>query len=227
MRKFAGTSGTSSQMKYQYVLNGTSSETITTKLPVSQVDMKVKGDAGGKLKVVNQGEGILYVRMTLEGIPAAGNETSAENNLKMSVTYKNMKGDVIDVSRLDQGTDFMAEVSITNPSITSRYLNMALSQIFPSGWEIHNTRMDETTNVHLMNDDTLATPTYQDIRDDRVFTYFNVGPQRKVKFRVLLNAAYLGEFYLPAQGCEAMYDGQINARKAGKWVKVTKAGEPL
>ncbi len=233
MSKFAGTSGTSSQMKYQYVLNarlndavgqGASSETITSKLPVSQVDMKVKGDAGGKLKVINQGEGILYVRMTLEGIPAVGNETSAENNLKMNITYKNMKGEVIDISRLDQGTDFMAEVSITNPTITSYYQNMALSQIFPSGWEIHNTRMDETENVHLEN---TTLPTYQDIRDDRVFTYFNIGVQKVVTFRVLLNAAYLGEFYLPAQSCEAMYDGHINARKAGKWVKVVKPGEAL
>ncbi len=224
MSKFAGTNGTSSQMKYQYVLNGTASETITSKLPVSQVPMNVKGDQGGKVKVTNHSDGILYVRMTLEGIPAAGNETSAENNLKMSVTYRNMKGEVIDVSRLEQGMDFMAEVSITNPSITSYYQNMALSQIFPSGWEIHNTRMDETANVNLEGTSYF---TYQDIRDDRVFTYFNVGREKPVTYRVLLNAAYLGEFYLPAQSCEAMYDGHINATKAGKWVKVVKPGDPL
>ncbi len=224
MSKFAGTNGTSSQMKYQYVLNGTSSETIITKLPVSQVDMKVKGDGGGKLKVINQGEGVLYVRMTLEGIPAAGNETSAENNLKMNITYKKMNGEALDISRLEQGTDFIAEVSITNPSITSYYQNMALSQVFPSGWEIHNTRMDEAENVNLKGTNT---PTYQDVRDDRVYTYFNVNRETVVTYRVLLNAAYLGEFYLPAQSCEAMYDGHINARKAGKWVKVVRAGDPL
>lgn len=224
MSKFAGKNATSSQMKYQYVIDGKTSETIASKLPVSQVDMKVKGDAGGKVKVTNQGEGIMYVRMTLEGIPAAGNETSAENNLKMNVTYRNMQGDVIDVSRLQQGTDFMAEVTITNPSASAYYKEMALSQIFPSGWEIHNTRMDETANVNLKG---TSVPTYQDIRDDRVFTYFNVSRQSSVTYRVLLNAAYLGEFYLPAQSCEAMYDGQINARKAGKWVKVVKPGDAL
>ena len=142
----------------------------------------------------------------------------------MNITYKKMNGEVLDISRLEQGTDFMAEVSITNPSITSYYQNMALSQVFPSGWEIHNTRMDEAENVNLKGTNT---PTYQDIRDDRVYTYFNVNRETVVTYRVLLNAAYLGEFYLPAQSCEAMYDGHINARKAGKWVKVVRAGEAL
>lgn len=211
-------------MKYQYTLNGVTSDVITSKYPVSQTDMKVKGDKGGKVKVSNMGDGILFVRMTLEGIPAAGNETSAESNLKMSVVYRNMKGETIDVSRLEQGTDFIAEVRVTNPSITSYYKEMALSQIFPSGWEIHNTRMDESANVNLKETSYF---TYQDIRDDRVYTYFNVNKESTVTYRVLLNAAYLGEFYLPAQSCEAMYDGQIHARKAGKWVKVVKPGEAL
>jgi uncharacterized protein YfaS (alpha-2-macroglobulin family) len=38
------------------------------------------------------------------------------------------------------------------------------------------------------------------------------------------NASYLGRFYLPPVGVEAMYDATINARVVGRWVEVEQAG---
>ena len=40
-------------------------------------------------------------------------------------------------------------------------------------------------------------PTYQDIRDDRVYTYFNIAPNKTSVFRIVLNAADGGLYYLP------------------------------
>ena len=62
--------------------------------------------------------------------------------------------------------------------------------------------------------------TYQDIRDDRVLTYFDLAPGESRTFRVMLMATYKGRFYLPPQQCEAMYDRTINARVPGCWVVV-------
>jgi len=39
-------------------------------------------------------------------------------------------------------------------------------------------------------------------------------------YRVQLNAAYAGRYYLPTVGCEAMYDKRIRASTPGKWVEV-------
>ncbi|MBL7891110.1 MAG: hypothetical protein JNL63_00660, partial [Bacteroidia bacterium] len=91
-----------------------------------------------------------------------------------------------------------------------------------SGWEIHNVRMDETESTVKTD-----IPTYQDIRDDRVYTYFDIPGNTTMKFRVVLNASYTGKFYLPTVACEAMYDNTISARKPGKWVEVVKPGEKL
>jgi alpha-2-macroglobulin len=66
-------------------------------------------------------------------------------------------------------------------------------------------------------------PTYQDIRDDRVYTYFDLYKNETKTFRVILNAAYNGKFYLPNVSCEAMYDNEINNTKPGKWVIVESA----
>jgi uncharacterized protein YfaS (alpha-2-macroglobulin family) len=114
-----------------------------------------------------------------------------------------------------QGTDFVAEINVGNPGMMGAYANLSLSSIFPSGWEIHNTRMDEYAGRVAMSD-----YDYIDFRDDRVYTFFNLPVKIKKTYRFLLNASYLGKFYLPAILCEAMYDNTIYARTEGKWVEV-------
>ena len=86
----------------------------------------------------------------------------------MKVNYFNMNNTPIEPYEIEQGSDFYVETSITNTNIISDYQNLALTQIFPSGWEIRNTRMD--LNESISKEDI----TYQDIRDDRVLTYFDL-----------------------------------------------------
>jgi len=49
--------------------------------------------------------------------------------------------------------------------------------------------------------------------------------KEKKTFRILLNASYLGKFYLLTVYSQAMYDNTINARKHGQWVEVILPGE--
>jgi alpha-2-macroglobulin len=217
--KFVGASGASAEMRYSVKINNNSPIALNTKIPVKQIDMAMKGAAPGTVSVSNSGSGVIFARIILEGIPEAGDQTAIDSDLKVEINYTTMDGSPIDVSKLEQGTDFIAEAKITNPGTRGEYLQMALSQIFPSGWEIHNTRMDDAASV-IKSD----YPTYQDIRDDRVYTYFNISPYASKTFRIVLNSAYVGRYYLPTIYCEAMYDNTINSRKPGKWVEVVKPG---
>jgi len=63
---------------------------------------------------------------------------------------------------------------------------------------------------------------YQDIRDDRVYTYFGIGAGRQPTFRVSLTASFSGTFYLPGVNCEAMYDHSMSANEKGQGVEVSK-----
>jgi len=94
---------------------------------------------------------------------------------------------------------------------------MALTQIFPSGWEILNTRMIGAEDAFASSESD-----YRDIRDDRVYTYFSLPEGKEVRYSVLLNAAYAGKYYMPAVYCEAMYNHAINALLKGEWVEVGK-----
>jgi uncharacterized protein YfaS (alpha-2-macroglobulin family) len=175
---------------------------------------------GGNTSVKNNGKNILYVRLIQQGQPAPGQEPAPVNNddiLSMKVNYMTMKGQPINVTSLKQGTDFVAQVTVRNPGHRGRYDNMALTEIFPSGWEILNTRM-------LNNDEVFKSSAsdYQDIRDDRVNTYFGLDERQEVTYYVMLNASYTGKYYLPATYCGAMYNASINAIQKGKWVEVVK-----
>ncbi|MCK9611310.1 MAG: MG2 domain-containing protein [Bacteroidales bacterium] len=213
--KYVGSAGMS-PLDFTYTLNNGTAVNKKSAKPVATIELDMKKSTQkGKLKIKNNGKVMLYARLILTGIPAAGEEKAGESNLKIEVEYKSLNGEKIDVSKLEQGTDFMAEVSITNPGLMGYYYNMALSHIFPSGWEIHNTRMDESYGRV-----TMSSYDYQDFRDDRVYTFFSIKSNDKKIYKVLLNASYLGRFYMPTVSCAAMYDDAIYARTKGQWVEV-------
>ncbi|MDB5126131.1 MAG: hypothetical protein JWQ85_363, partial [Mucilaginibacter sp.] len=174
----------------------------------------------GKVTLKNNGTNKLYVRLIQQGQPSSGQDVKTyvnPNVMQMRVAYFTLGGKLIDPTSLKQGSDFVAQVTIKNPGKRGRYDNLALTQIFPSGWEILNSRM-------LNNDEAFKSsqPDYRDIRDDRVNTYFSLAEGKEVTYYVMLNAAYAGKYYLPAAYCEAMYNHDINALIKGQWVEVVK-----
>lgn len=176
--------------------------------------------SGGRVSIKNNGGNKLYIRLIQQGQPSSGQDITTNINpdvLRMSVNFATLTGKELDPSKLTQGTDFVAKVTIKNPGLRSDYQNMALTQIFPSGWEILNSRMTETEDAF-----TPSASDYRDIRDDRVYTYFGLPQNKEVTYYVMLNAAYAGKYYMPAVYCEAMYNHAINALIKGQWVEVVK-----
>ena len=215
--KFVNKSSTSTGVKFTYQLNSKANEAKSGTKPIYQVNLPVDFPGNGKLKVTNQNNGVLFARLILEGIPEVGETSDYESDLKLEVKYMLTDGTKIDPEQIQQGTDFIAEVKIIHTGYRTDYYQMALSQIFPSGWEIINTRMTETGDFTKS-----GTPIYQDFRDDRVYTFFHLNKFANKTFRVMLNASYAGRFYMPSVTSEAMYDHTIQARKHGMWVEVVK-----
>ena len=213
--KFVGTSETDKTMKFSYSA-GSLSETKSTQAAVFTNELK-KAKNGDKMTIKNTGKSTLFVKFVAEGIPVAGDESSVSDNVSISVDYETPDGGSIDETKIEQGTDFVAVVTIKNPGTRGYLSEMALNQIFPSGWEIHNTRMDDFIGAVET-----SYSTYQDFRDDRVYTYYNLGASESKTFRVKLNATYAGKFYLPTVSTDAMYDNTIHARTPGRWVEVVK-----
>jgi len=208
--KFLGSSKAETKLKFSYTVNG---QAGTRNSAISMVSFEL-GEKSKDILVKNTGEGVLYVRLITKGIPISGDEQNVSKNLSISVNYYDMKNAKIDVTKMKQGTDFVAEIKVVNSGVRGDLQELALVHIVPSGWEIHNSRMDEFSSNKS------SYFTYQDIRDDRLYTYFNLNSGKEKTFRVQLNSSYLGKFYLPGITVEAMYDNSIYARVKGQWVSV-------
>lgn len=203
-------------LKVEYTFNG-KSESIDTKSAIAQRELSVK-EGNNTFSFKNNQANMIYVRVLNSGKPPLGAEISEQRGLSVSVVYKDLNGNALDIGTLTQGQDFVAVVKVSN--LKNQDLNdVALTQIFPSGWEIVNTRFTDFGDI------TTSQARYTDIRDDRVSFYFDL-PQRgkydTKTFTVMLNASYLGTYYLPGVQAEAMYDNEFLVHTKGRWISVEK-----
>jgi len=206
-----------SGVSFKQTLGGKSTDRFSKK-SVVRIDLPVP-DGKQPVTILNTGKNLLYARLVRTGAPMPGEERAENNGLAIDVRYQTMDGRALDPANLEQGTDLMALVTVQHNGVRGWYQNLALTQVFPSGWEIRNSRL-EGTGEAVAN----SAFSYQDIRDDRVMTYFNLRASEQATFRVFLNAAYVGRYYLPSTTCEAMYDHTVNARDRGRWVNVVRPG---
>tara|TARA_R110002096_G_scaffold48698_3_gene128941 strand:- start:4413 stop:6215 length:1803 start_codon:yes stop_codon:yes gene_type:complete len=188
--------------------------TINTDKTLANTGLGIKTGTNS-INIKNTGENLLYVSIIKTGILPVGEERELQRNLVANVVFKGRNGIKLDPSSIMQGTDFVAEVSLTNTK-AELIKNVALSEIFPSGWEIVNTRFTD------FGDFAENEVTYTDLRDDRANFYFDMKKNETKVFRVLLNASYLGRYYLPGIQAEAMYDYDYAVRTKGQWVEVVQ-----
>ena len=177
-------------------------------------ELKLK--QGDNLMLIENTSGSpVYANLTMKGIPAASETGKEEKGLSMKVEYVNMDLGAVDPVRLEQGSDFMMVIKVTNTTF-SAVDNIALTNMVPSGWEIQNTRLFEA--IAGIKESTFE---YRDFRDDRVNTYFSLLRGETKTFLLILTAAYMGEYNQPSVWCEAMYNEGYYSRHPGKKVTVT------
>lgn len=211
--KFSGGKATNDKLSFRYSFNGSDMVNAETGMALAQVNFEPGNDLRGNIKIENRTNGILFARLINTGLPLPGDEELMRKNLNVSVEYQSLNGDPISINEIDQGTDFKAVYKIFNPGTMGYYNNVALTCIYPSGWEIHNERLFNTSNEYQVFE-------YRDIRDDRVLTYFSLRANQTKTFSVRLNAAYKGKYYLPSVKAEEMYKYDVQVVIPGQWTKV-------
>jgi alpha-2-macroglobulin len=212
---FAGETGQNHESNFDISMDG-EIKSIRTKIPVYKIELTENLQS---LNVKNNGKGMIYITKTISGKLSQKASIAEQKNLKLNVKYQTIDGKSVDVAKLQQGTDFEAVITVTNPGLLGDYENLALEQIFPAGWEIINTRY---ASIDLSGNSGESPFGYRDVRDDRVITFFNLPANQSVTFKVALNAAYTGSYFLPGSFCSAMYENNIYASETGKWIEVVK-----
>jgi hypothetical protein len=190
-------------------------EEISATVPFYQKVVSPFANHERKVTVANPGQGPLFLTVYRHGIPPAGSEKASESNVRLQVQYQDMAGEPLSIERLVQGGDFRVQITVDN--IGQKNLNnLALTHMVPAGCQIANPRLlpeGETTRAYY---------DYQDVRDDRVLTYFALDKGAKKVFTVVLNASYSGTFYQPGIALESMYDASVHASSTGQWVEIVR-----
>lgn len=208
--------GGGKSLTVSYSTNNSKSTKINTKNAISVRDLSIhKGT--NSITINNNKENTVYARIITSGILPLGEELAESRGFDVNVYYEDKDGNAVSVNELAQGTTIIANVTITN--LKYEYVrDIALTQTFPSGWEIINTRFTDYGSSSSQNNSV----DYTDIRDDRVHYYFDLGNRKSKTFKIQLNASYLGKYYLSGVQAEAMYDNDFFVRTKGQWVEVVK-----
>lgn len=201
-------------VKLQYSLNNGKAKDVDSKFTIAQRKLGVT-EGQNLISITNKEANLVFVNVLNSGILPLGEEIAEKRGLGVYVVYKDTQGKIINISKLTQGTEFEAQVTVKNLK-QEKVHDIALTEIFPSGWEIINTRFTDfgTSNLASVN--------YTDIRDDKVNFYFNLNKNETKTFKVQLNASYLGSYYLYGVQAEAMYDNEYFTRTKGQWIEVVK-----
>lgn len=201
---FYNITGQSKELDFSCSYNGDKSNVRQSQLIWHQ---SLDQDCGqfAELSLRNNGKANIYVKLKRTGMPARTKVAAKQNRLSLNIVYTDLSGQTIDPAQLQQGTNFYANVTVKNPN-TYELRNLAVTQQIPSGWEILNTRFNSETEQKT---DGLS---YQDIRDDRVYSYIDhMSAGAVARFKVKLCATYKGNYYLPAARAYAMYDESTSA----------------
>ncbi len=209
--RYTGNEDASVSVPYNWSFNGGAGQDGRANAKIGTIELAETKQKSNYLTIRNNGKTRLYVAVTTEKIPIENNMKAEASGLSVQLSYETTDGKPLNVEKLSQGTEFVAIVKVHNLSNRELYEELALQQVFASGWEIVNERMGGNTANNVR---------YQDIRDDRVLSYYQLAPNETREIRVLLHATYAGKFYLPGIYTEAMYDHRIRASLAGKWIVV-------
>jgi uncharacterized protein YfaS (alpha-2-macroglobulin family) len=170
----------------------------------TQISLGNPSGSSGTYTIKNNSAAPVYARISVRGTPEEGKEQPLSNGLRLNVEYRNDSGAVINPATLNSGQDMIVRVTVTNTR-NVKIENIALVHQLPASWEIINERLGAE------GQSSSSTFDYQDIRDDRVMTYFSLetGASKTVTIRV--TNVYGGSYFRPAIHAYAMYDESVAA----------------
>jgi uncharacterized protein YfaS (alpha-2-macroglobulin family) len=195
---------------FTYAINGDTKQISFTK-PISQNNLGTV-ERKKAIRIANTGEKPLYVRVINRGTPPSTQIETKSNGLSLSTSYTTLDGKTVSEGELKQGEDYKLSVTIKNLNNTERIRNIALTTYLPSAFELQNNR--------LYGGKLNTNASYEDLRDDRIFTYIDLGPLEAKTFTYSITASYEGRYLHPGFYCEAMYDASIFAQVGGKYLSV-------
>ncbi len=172
-----------------------------------------------EIHITNESGNPLYVTLLREGIPLDDRIKSESFGLSLQRNFYNEEGQPITVSESIQAKPFWVIYTVTS-TYASPMKELALSSVFPAGWEIINTRLGSDPLPPWVRKLRLTMGSYMDIRDDRINWFFDLNSKQKIVLGTKINPTFSGEYTMPPVVVEPMYSPEFYARIKGDVVRV-------
>lgn len=166
------------------------------------------------VEIKNLQKGDIYASLISKGINRAGEEKASKSGLSVERTFILPSG--TQYNKIPSGTNFKVKVKVKNLT-SSLQEEIALSALLPGGWEIINNR------IMGYSAEGESTYDFKDIRDDRVYYYFDLYSGEEKVFIIELNASYIGNYYMPGMSADSMYNLDTKGSIPGEWIEVVSS----
>ena len=184
-----------------------------------QTTMDLDDIWGKRVTVTTDNNNPLFISLFVEGIPLGSRIRSESSGLVLRRNFYDEDGHPVTIDTREQGKPFWVIYNIGS-QYGETIENVALSSVFPAGWEIINTRLTGEPLPGWVEDHQLNRADYMDIRDDRVNWFLDLRNGSQRNFGVKINPSFKGTFALPPVVAEAMYSPDVYARIKGGTVLV-------
>ncbi len=196
----------SEMLDFSLGIDGKDNTVVQSGKTVSHRSIEIKNKSGS-ISINNNVEGTIYIELLQYKTVLKDTYPAKSNGIEMRIVYTDMDNNNINLNSLKQGDDFYASVYVTNTS-NEYQENIALTHLIPANCELYGTSNYVLSNGALYP----QSIDYQDIRDDKVMTYFNLNRGQTRCVKVKLQVVYAGSFIVPAIQAEVMYKPEIMGR---------------
>jgi len=172
---------------------------------------------GGVFTVANTGATDVYVNLTVRGVPQTiVSDQVSEGGISLTRTRLTSAGDPFSGDTYTQGDSYAVNLSV---QCDRQMKNAVLVDMLPAGFEIENPRLD-VSSLPGGKLSGAVTPSYLDVRDDRIIAAFDALEPGLHQFYYVVRAVTPGNYDCPAATAECMYDPSVVARTASGAIEV-------
>jgi uncharacterized protein YfaS (alpha-2-macroglobulin family) len=166
LAKFGVYAASEEELRFEFSWAGGETQQVRTNKPMDLREINVDGAEDKRFVFKNNGSQPLFPRLVVQGVPKVGGETNQSATISLEVSYDYP---VFREGEAPFGEDLKVTMTVRNRT-RQRLDELVLNYTLPSGWEILNDRL---TGVDSNND-----YDYMDIRDDRIYTFFDLSSRQ-------------------------------------------------
>jgi alpha-2-macroglobulin len=169
--------------------------------------------AATRLRFSNGSQVPAWYAVDQEGYDRGAPSNAIKNGLEIVRDYTDKEGNALDRIVLGQEIDVHVKIRATGDKGVG---DVAIVDLFPGGFDpvLDATGGDASSSSSLRLSSSTWTPTYADVREDRVVIYGTATPDVQ-EFVYRIKASASGKFIVPPAYGESMYDRRVQARSPG------------